>query len=223
VELLDDPGADPDIVAVSLRNIARSNRWFGGSAALRFGLRTLLSDAAPGSRFTLLDIGTGLGDLPLSAVRWGADRGVSIVPLGLERHRTAAGLASGNGIPTVVGCAGRLPVRPRSVDLVLVSQLAHHLAPPAVVDLLRAADRVARRGVIVCDLRRSVLAAAGFWVGARLLGFDQATRTDGITSVRRGFSGQELSRLLAEAGITSAVWRRPGFRLVAAWRTDGIV
>nr|MBA3317368.1 hypothetical protein [Gemmatimonadales bacterium] len=29
-ELLDDPAADPETVIESLRNIARSNRWFGG-------------------------------------------------------------------------------------------------------------------------------------------------------------------------------------------------
>jgi hypothetical protein len=38
VELLDDPTADPALVAASLRDIARANRWFGGAAAMRRGL-----------------------------------------------------------------------------------------------------------------------------------------------------------------------------------------
>ena len=32
-ELLDDPAADPAAVTLSLRNVARANRWFGGAAA----------------------------------------------------------------------------------------------------------------------------------------------------------------------------------------------
>ena len=34
IELLDDPDADPAAVTLSLRNVARANRWFGGAAAV---------------------------------------------------------------------------------------------------------------------------------------------------------------------------------------------
>lgn len=77
VELLDDPCAEPAQVCESLRNIARSNRWFGGAAAVRFGLRRALTPdpRIPGSPnpLTFLDVGTGLGDLPRMAQAW-ADR-----------------------------------------------------------------------------------------------------------------------------------------------------
>ena len=80
--------------------------------------------------------------------------------------------------------------------------------------------RIARHGVVIADLRRSpVLAMAGFWLGSRLLGFDAATTADGLTSVRRGFTATELAGLLRRAGVSARVERRPGFRLVAAWRT----
>src|SRR5919107_1489287 len=77
-ELLDDPRADPGAVAESLRNIARANRWFGGATAVRYGLRRTLGAVPPGTALTLLDLGTGLGDLPQVAVRWGAARGIRI-------------------------------------------------------------------------------------------------------------------------------------------------
>jgi hypothetical protein len=105
------------------------------------------------------------------------------------------------------------------VDIVLASQLLHHLAPAAIVTLCREASRVARRGVVVADLRRSSLALAGFWAGSRLLGFDQVTRTDGFTSVRRGFTREVLSARLAAGGVNARVERSPGFRLVATWKT----
>ncbi|MDQ2670947.1 MAG: hypothetical protein M3Y31_09965, partial [Gemmatimonadota bacterium] len=83
-ELLDDPGADPAAVRQSLGNIARANRWFGGAAALRWALARAIGSVPRGATVTLLDLGTGAGDLPLTARRWAARRGITIVPLGLE-------------------------------------------------------------------------------------------------------------------------------------------
>lgn len=217
-ELLDDPRACPEAVTTSLRNVARANRWFGGQSAMRFGLRRLLAAEPRGSTFTLLDIGTGLGDLPEAAVAWGARRGFRVVPVGIERHRAAAALAHARGIPTAVGCCGSLPVRAKGVDLVLVSQVAHHLAPESVVRLVHACDRAARIGVVLADLRRARLAAIAFRGGAGVLGFDPVTVADGVTSIRRGYTVAELRRLLETAGVHASVHRRPGYRLVAIWR-----
>jgi SAM-dependent methyltransferase len=219
-ELLDDPTADPVAVTETLRNIARSNRWFGGTAAVLYGCRRLLAGVAPGTTLSLLDLGTGAGDLPRAAMRWAVRRGIRLEPVGLERSRVAAGVASAAGIPCAVGCAGAPPVREKGVDLVLVSQVLHHLAPPSVVRLLATCDRLARRGVVVADLRRGRLGPLVFWVGARALRFDPMTRADGMTSIRRGYTPEELRRLLAAAGIEATIDRRPGYRLVASWRTS---
>jgi len=218
-ELLDDAHADPETVRASLTHIARANRWFGGWWAVRRGLEAIRRHHGP--RFprqvTLLDVGTGAGDLPRRAVRWARARGIDLRPIGLERHRAAAALAREAGIPSVLGCASALPVRPGGVDLVLASQFMHHLADEEIVRFCEAAARIARLGVIVADLRRSPLALAGFWVGARLFRFDPATRQDGIVSVKRGFTAPELSGLLRRAGLAAHVARSPGFRLVATW------
>jgi hypothetical protein len=72
--------------------------------------------------------------------------------------------------------------------------------------------------VIVADLRRGRLAPLAFWVGARALGFDRYTVADGITSIRRGYTANELRALLAQAGVRGRVVRRPMYRLVATWR-----
>ena len=208
-------------MALSLQNIARANRWFGGSAAVRFGLGRVLRGVERDQTLSLLDLGTGLGDLPRMAVRWGARRGLRIIPLGLELNRAAARLARRREVGVAVGCAGTPPFRDKSVDVVLVSQVAHHLSAPSVVHLFRTCDRLARRAVIVSDLRRHVLAPPSFWCGARLLGFDPVTLSDGVTSIRRGFSRRELADLMARAGLQGEVSYRPGFRVVATWLPRG--
>jgi 2-polyprenyl-3-methyl-5-hydroxy-6-metoxy-1,4-benzoquinol methylase len=220
-ELLDQPDADPAVVAESLRNIARANRWFGGAAAVRFGLARTLAHIPAGTSLTLLDLGTGLGDLPRAAVQWGAARGIRIVPVGLELNRAAAALAQKSGLATAVACAGEPPVRNRGVDVVLISQVAHHLTHESVMHLVSTCNRLARQAVILADLRRHPLAPASFWCGARLLRFDPVTVADGMTSLRRGFTRPELERLLAAAGVAGRVYQRPGFRLVATWVPGG--
>ena len=217
-ELLDDPGADPVLAAESLRNIARSNRWFGGAAAVRFGLRRALDGMTCGATISLLDIGTGTGDLPIAARRWAERRGLRLLPVGIERSRVAARLAQRTGVPCAVACAGMPPVADKTVDIILVSQVVHHLDATSAVTLLRTCDRLARRAVIITDLRRGALGPLAFWLGARGLRFDPVTVADGMTSIRRGYTTSELQMLLAEAGVRATVTRRPGYRLVAVWR-----
>lgn len=217
LELLDDRAADPATVRTSLSNIARANRWFGGRWALRNALDRMLGSPAAGSTITLLDVGTGAGDLPGVAERWAASRGCRLSAFGIEPHPVAARLARENGLCVVSASGAVLPLRSRSVDVVLVSQVAHHLEAGELTGLLRECDRVARVAVIVSDLRRSMLAQIAFWFGSRLLRFDPATRCDGLLSIRRGFTRGELEGSLRSAALRGRVWRRPGFRLVAAW------
>ena len=217
-ELLDDPDADPARVATSLGNIARANRWFGGGWAALHGIDRVLGSDPP-RRVSLLDLGTGLGDLPRAAIRRAARRGIELRPFGLERHPAAARLARGAELATIVGCVGALPVRPGSVDVVLVSQVLHHLDARSATALLATADRIARRGVVIADLRRSRVAPVLFRAGARMLGFDRDTVADGVTSISRGYTVDELRSLCAAAGVPASVEARPGYRVVAWWHT----
>lgn len=216
-ELLDDPEADPELVESNVRNMARANRWLGGRRALYRGLGRALGSLARGTDLTLLDIGTGAGDLPAVVVGWGQRRGLRITPVGLERVRAAARFAADRGLPTFMGCATALPVRPKSVDVVLVSQVVHHFHRDAAVELLQACDAFARKAVIMVDLRRSAVARAGFWLGARALRFDPTTIEDGLTSIQRGLTPAEARDLIESAGISGEVLSVAPYRLVAVW------
>lgn len=221
-ELLDDPAADASAVAASLSDIARINRVFGGARAVvnRFG--AFLRDAPRGACVTLLDIGTGTGDIPRALQVHARSQGVTLRLLGVERHPAAARAArDGGGLAPVLADGGRLPFADGAVDYVLAVKLLHHLPGPAGITLLREMDRVARRGALVADIRRSAFAAAGIWMASWPMRFHAATRRDGVISVLRGFSAAELAAACRGAGVAADVERHPGWCLTAAWRTAG--
>jgi SAM-dependent methyltransferase len=223
-EMLDDPSADRGTVVASLHDIARINRAFGGAAAVTERLDEFYSAAPSGTTLSLLDVGTGTGDIPRAAARRAARRGISLRLVGLERHPAAAcEAARPGGLGVVLADGGRLPFRGRSVDLVICAKLLHHLPGERGHALLREMDRVARLGVVVADIHRSALAAAGLWLVSFPLGLHPVTRRDGVISVFRGFTPAELREACAGAGIAASVRRHPLWCLTAAWRPNGVV
>ena len=111
-----------------------------------------------------------------------------------------------------------LPFRDHSIDIVMCSQLLHHFDWTDAEHVLRELDRVAARAVIISDLRRSWIAAAGFALVANVLRFHRVTRHDGVVSVLRGFTSTELRELVQRAtGVTPKVRHRLGYRLTARW------
>lgn len=218
-EATDRRSLDSRVAEVTLRDIAVANRWFGGRAAVLFGVRRLLAGASRGGCYRVLDLGAGMGDI----TRWLAERlgsaGYRVQPVALDHHRAAARLCRAAGVPAVVADLAALPCGAGVVDVVVLSQVLHHLPRPDVVALARVVTRIARWGVVVADLRRSPAAAAGVWLASFPLGFHPVTRADGIVSVRRGFTASELAGLLAQARLDARVYRRWGSRLVALWRT----
>lgn len=221
-ELFDDPAADPATVVASLEDIARANRFFGGAAAAVSRLDEFVRAAPAGSTLTLLDVGTGHGDIPRAARQRAARRGVRLRLFGLERHRAAARLAGRNDAMTpLLADARALPLPARSVDLVLCSQLLHHLGGEALVCAIAELERVARLGVVIADLRPNPMAAMGIWLASYPLRFHPVTRRDGFVSVLRGFTPHALRRACAAAGVDAAIRTHPGFRVTAAWRPRG--
>jgi hypothetical protein len=215
-ELLDDPGADPALVRAQLDDIARLNAWFGGRRAVVDALEPHLARAR-GTTLTALDVGAGSGDILRAAIAAARAHEVRLVGLALERSRPAAALTHARGLPTLVADGAALPFADASVDFVIVSQVLHHLPAAQAVRWLAAFDRIARRAVIVADLRRSRLAIAGLWLAGVPLGLDPSTRRDAITSLRRGYTRAELDTLLTEAGLPARTRYRPWSRVVAAW------
>lgn len=221
MELLDDPAAPAPLVRATLRDIRWSNTLFGGTRAVLAGLEPLWRRPSTPEPLSVLDIGTGAGDIPLAVSRRAARRRVRIRLIGLEIHREVARVVAQAGVPTVVADGEMPPFAEKSIDVVIMSQVLHHLPRASIPAWLRRTDRLARRLVVITDLRRTWAAKAGIWLASYALGFHPVSRHDGVLSVRRGFTPAELRGLLAQAGIRGRVTTIPAFRVVAAWEPHG--
>jgi len=215
-EVLDDPATDPALRERSLRDVRRSNLLLGGRrAVLREVARAL---PALHGEVSLLDVGTGLADIPHAAARLAARHGVSLTTFGVDEAETLSRAAVRALDGSACADVRRLPFPDSSIDVVTCSQLLHHFEEHEIPVVLRELHRVARHRVIVSDLRRSWIAASGFWLVSWLLGFHAVTRHDGVVSVLRGFTAHELSRHVIDAvGERAEVRRHLGFRITAAW------
>jgi ubiquinone/menaquinone biosynthesis C-methylase UbiE len=133
-----------------------------------------------------------------------SDVRAEILEVARRRLRTLA------DVEFMLADARDIPLPSDSVEVAHASLVLHHLDPSGVVDALREMRRVARRAVVVNDLRRSRLALA--LVTLTVLGLTRShyTRYDGPLSVRRAYTLDELDEMAAAAGLHST-WRSPAF------------
>ena len=216
VEILDNPAVDPDLMRRSMRDVERANTMFGGRRAVVAELAAVLQDLPNDA--TILDVGTGRGDIPAAIKDRARDAGKRIRTIGIDQSfPLVAGIYQGND-SVVRGNALLLPFGDASVDVVMASQVLHHFPEDSAVAMIREMNRVAAKRVVISDLRRSVMAATGLWIGSFLLGFHPVSRHDGVVSVMRGFLPAELAEIVFRAtGQRPRVNRRLGFRLTTSW------
>jgi SAM-dependent methyltransferase len=219
VEFLDFD-RDPSLQRRSHRDIALANRLFGGIHAVRAELEPWLDK--PGPTATLLDVGTGTGDIPERLRKLALADGVALEVFGLDGRVELVKATREWPVSGVAGDALALPFASDAFDFVIASQVLHHFPHDEAVRLVREMHRVARRRVVIADLRRSWVAVAGLWLVSFPLGFHKVSRHDGVVSILRGFEPDELRELVREAvGITADVTRRLGWRVTASWTPGG--
>ncbi len=216
IEILDDPAVSPELMTRSMSDVARANIFFGGR-------RAAFAELAPAMRLmnrtgSMLDVGTGQGDIPAAAKKLAKRLRLRLWTIGFDMSLPLVSKHRESNDVVTRGDAMCLPFADKSVDVVMASQMLHHFEFDDAVTVVREMNRVARKRVIISDLRRSVFAAAGLWIASFPLGFHPVSRHDGVVSVMRGFLADELSTIVKTAtGVVPDIHHRLGFRLTAGW------
>lgn len=215
-EILDDRSLDPAVVERSMRDVALSNALFGGAQAVLREIQPVLATLRHTA--TLVDVGTGLGDIPAAAQRSARARGINLFTVGVEPSMVLVASSRRVLNAVVVADAAALPFRDDGADVVTCSQVLHHFADDSAAAIVREMNRVARHRAIVSDIRRSRVAALGLWLASFALRFHPVSRHDGVASIRRGYRAHELRSLVNRAiAVSPAVRLHRGFRVTASW------
>ncbi|MBI3191192.1 MAG: methyltransferase domain-containing protein [Pedosphaera parvula] len=199
-EYFDLPGRAKAETLEAFQNLDRLNRLFIFSRPFE--------DVLPGwlgqercARLDILDIGAGTGLLGQMLCAWAAKRGWDWRCTNLDTN--LLGLTMGNAPRLVLGSALELPFADGSFDVVLASQMTHHLTDEQVTSHLREAWRVTRDALMISDLHRNPGLYALLWL-ATLTRTDKSVRADALLSVKRGFKLGELRALAEQAGVANA-------------------
>jgi 2-polyprenyl-3-methyl-5-hydroxy-6-metoxy-1,4-benzoquinol methylase len=202
VELMDDPAAD-------LRMLEHTYRRFQIVNALvsRPGLiyRRDVRPRARRGRVRILDVGAGGGDLCRSLAahlhRDGLDAEITALDPDERAMRWAEAHDGGAGARYRRQRTDDLVAAGEQYDIVLSNHLLHHLAPDELTALLADSERIVAPGGLVVhhDIARSRAAyglfAAGTAPFAGNLLAGSFIRTDGLISIRRSYTADELAEL----------------------------
>ncbi|MFC6357433.1 class I SAM-dependent methyltransferase [Luethyella okanaganae] len=228
-ELMDDPDCDPATLARTYAQFRLVNAAVSGwrSSYRRF-IRPQLSNTVP---TTLLDIGSGGGDLPRALAAWAARDGLRLEITAIDPDARAHGYATSLPlIPRVDfrrAFSAELVAAGERFDLVTSNHLLHHLMPHEFGALLRdseqlIADTGARRShlprVLHGDITRGAIAYLGFWIATLPFFHGSFIRADGLTSIRRSYTAEELRTVAPDK------WRvvpQGPFRQLLIWPANG--
>jgi len=203
-----DEGVPDEEALRSLADIRFVNRWLGNRGRLASLVRPYL-EASPRPR--LLDVGCGSADIPAYLLRQASRPlvavGVDIKMLHLE--------AAPREVRRVRADVRALPFAPRSFDVVMASLFLHHFDAGEVADVLRGLFALTRGALVINDLRRARLPYAFAKATFPLLLRSRVSRNDGLLSIRRAFTPDELAAAFSEAHIPVRIERTFPYRLLA--------
>ncbi len=208
-ELLDSDKGSSREVADSLADLRLINRLFGGVRTSSQLLRRV-AEQIGSSKLSVLDIGSASGDVPLAAGRELERLGFEVNLTLLDAKAThlpmngtrAAAARNVTTLQTVVGDALALPFADDSFDIATCSLVVHHFEPDQIRMFVSDALRVAKRALIINDVRRSLVHLGLVYAGFPLFR-SRITRFDGPASVRRAYTEDELREIVRGLGSRS--------------------
>lgn len=192
-EAMDDPHCDRE-------RLMATYRQFGTLNLLLTNWRQLyVRYIRPRQPSTLLDIGCGGGDVLRRIAAWARQDGLKLHCTGIDPDERALEFACAAANPAAFtfkqAYASELLTQGRQFDVVISNHLLHHLTDTEVARLCEVSAGLARQQVIHNDIRRSDLAFIGFQL-SRVIFHRSFIVEDGLVSIRRSFTPQELRPLL---------------------------
>ncbi len=155
--------------------------------------------------FSLIDVGSGEGDMLRAVHAWATKAGKTCTLTGVDlnpRSEAAARAATDPALGIDYVTADVFDYRPATrPDFVVSAICTHHMPDALVARFLAWMDAAAVRGWYNSDLRRHWFAYYGFGLLARVARWHPTVVHDGQVSVARSFTRADWEALIAASGI----------------------
>lgn len=193
-ESMDDPHCDPAMLERTYAQFGVVNALVAGwRRTYRHQLRPLLSR---GRGNTLLDIGSGGGDVARSIAGWARRDGFALDITAADpderAHAWALGRQPSPGLEFRQAFSSDLVAEGRTFDVVISNHLLHHLDDEQFSSLLDDSEKLVRLRAVHSDIHRSRAAYVVFSNGTRPVFRRSFIRADGLASIRRSYTASEL-------------------------------
>ena len=147
---------------------------------------------------SVLDVGCGGGDVLISLTSYFEADGIPVRGTGIDPDPRAIEFADSRNQTRSCRflCASAADMRgsDEKYDVVISSHVVHHLPAEELPQFLEDLKCLAFRCAVVLDIRRSDLSYGLFRTFGSLLFPDSYTVVDGLTSIKRSYTPQEVGR-----------------------------
>jgi len=201
---MDDPAGNKEALFTTLKQFEMINRLFSRNRFLAKEFLVPHMRKQKQTGFTLFDLGAGGCDFALWLVPYAKARGIDVEVHCFDNDARVVAYATkrcakAEGVKIVFDSALNLPRYPIRPDYIFANHLLHHLSEPEIPKLLSAIRQNAKLGFIVNDLKRSKLSYVLFGLFASIAFRKSYARSDGLMSIRKGFTVGELRRYLDQS------------------------
>lgn len=200
-ELMDDFSIHDERVDLALKELRVINRFLGGNSTSKSALKYFLN--SNNNELSIIDIGSGSSDNLIASKKSFPYLKIVSVDKNIRSLKSFP-----NKTIKLNADALQVPVKDKSCDIVHASLFLHHFTNKKIILLIKEFLRISRNGILINDLRRSLLALIGIKILTTIFSKSALVKNDAPLSVRRGFRMRELIELLEHSNIDDYIIKR---------------
>lgn len=207
MEELDDMGISGDELTKSLDELSWVHKYLGGHFITVRTLKNALTYTETDSTqpICILDAGCGGGDSLRSMSKWAKSKNLDVELHGIDGNPSTIEYARKRSVefPEIHYQTANLfsnDIDWGKYDIVMFALVLHHFKNEEILKLLKKCANARVQLVCINDLHRHPIAYYLFAVLSGIVGFSKISRKDGLVSIQKAFTKEEIRRLLVQAG-----------------------
>lgn len=201
-EMMDDFTLGPETIYPIMDELEVINNLLGGynvfyDAFKQIGIQ---------NNMTISDWGCGGGDSLRFIEKWAKRNRLELNLIGIDATPSAIDYAKNKAVnfPNISFLVADVlsdALKPEQFDIVISSLFTHHFENKNWIRLIQKMYSCARKAVVINDLHRHWFAYYSIGLLTRVFSKSEMVKHDSQVSVLRGFTKNELTNLLEQAGI----------------------